>query len=406
MHIAGQLVLPSTEPRAKTASEGNAATAVAVVPERTVRRGSLRLGPGVRDAAGPGLVRRWRAALIIITAGLLSSSGLAAQTPPAPVCPPSPVPDQATFERVTRTPQPDRGLLYEISRDGHRAHLYGTLHVAKLEWAVPGPTIAKTLRQATQLLVELDPTDPSLPARLSGLLAERPDQPSVAGLSIAQQARVKRLITAGCLEPKAFEDKPAALAVAGLLALSARDAGFYPDLGIDASLVGFARAVHKPVVALETVEEQADLVAFSEDELETMLAQIDSGEAREGLLQIAAAWASGDEAGLAQALVCEPPDCDRQRHARLFDDRNEVMAERISARMKYVGGDFFAVGAGHLVGERNLLDALRARGFTMRRLVPGDAPVAPETAPEEAGSPTRSERPGRAGESGQAGTTP
>ena len=95
-----------------------------------------------------------------------------------------------------------------------------------------------------------------------------------------------------------------------------------------------------------------------------------------------------------------------ERHARLFGDRNEVMAERISARMKYVGGDFFAVGAGHLVGERNLLDALRARGFTMRRLVPGDAPVAPETAPEEAGSPTRSERPGRAGESGQAGTTP
>ena len=33
----------------------------------------------------------------------------------------------------------DRGFLWKLEKDGRTSWLYGTVHVARLEWAFPGP---------------------------------------------------------------------------------------------------------------------------------------------------------------------------------------------------------------------------------------------------------------------------
>ncbi len=55
---------------------------------------------------------------------------------------------------------------------------------------------------------------------------------------------------------------------------------------------------------------------------------------------------------------------------RLLTDRNVVMAQRISERLRKQPSQklFIAVGAGHLVGESNVVDLLRKNGFQLERV--------------------------------------
>jgi uncharacterized protein len=57
--------------------------------------------------------------------------------------------------------------LWEISKNGRRSFLYATVHVAKLEWDFPGPTIKEALNASHQVAVEVDLTDPGLAKRLN-----------------------------------------------------------------------------------------------------------------------------------------------------------------------------------------------------------------------------------------------
>lgn len=57
--------------------------------------------------------------------------------------------------------------------------------------------------------------------------------------------------------------------------------------------------------------------------------------------------------------------------ARLNDDRNATMAERLDQEFR-TGGVFVAVGAAHLPGPRGLLQVLRDRGFSVAPVIGGE----------------------------------
>ena len=63
-------------------------------------------------------------------------------------------------------PGDDRGFLWRLQKDGRSSWLYGTLHVARLEWVFPGPLLTRALRQADTIALELDMLDPQIRERL------------------------------------------------------------------------------------------------------------------------------------------------------------------------------------------------------------------------------------------------
>lgn len=78
----------------------------------------------------------------------------AANTCPAPWQPPTPEQRQAA-EREAK----DRGFLWRLEKDGKTSHLYGTVHVGRLEWVFPGPALARALQASAVLAMELDVSD-------------------------------------------------------------------------------------------------------------------------------------------------------------------------------------------------------------------------------------------------------
>jgi uncharacterized protein YbaP (TraB family) len=66
---------------------------------------------------------------------------------------------------------------------------------------------------------------------------------------------------------------------------------------------------------------------------------------------------------------------EKQFQARLIDDRNVKMADRIAARCRdnKTRSYFFAVGAAHYSGETGILAQLAKKGFKVTRLTNADA---------------------------------
>lgn len=323
--------------------------------------------------------RMGRATLAL--AALLLSISAAAQTFDAPAaprahCPPPLQPPTAGQVQAAQQAARDRGLLWKITRDGAASYLYGTVHVGKLDWAIPGPRLGAALAASDTIALEIDPGDPALAARMAAPAAEAPELPPDL------QQRLARRLDEACLAPALREhmqrQHPMLRAVT-LALLEARWEGLDVSYGQEVLLAGFGRATQRRIVSLETPESQLALMLPAterelHDTIASLLDQLDDGATRRSLVRLGAAWERGDLAlfeDYERWCECVRNDNDRALMRRLLDQRNGPMAERIDALHRDGKGRLFAaVGTLHMVGPQGLPALLRARGFTVERIAP------------------------------------
>jgi hypothetical protein len=316
---------------------------------------------------------------LLATAGLwLGLSLTASAQAPAPAAAPAacpPVAQQPTADQLAaaQAGARDRGFLWRLSKGGRTSFLYGTIHLGKLEWAPPGPSVVQALSSAEVVALELDITDPATLTRLQRALGRKPDTPA---LPATLQRQLAQETAAACLPPQALADQLPAAQALSLTLLSARWEGLDPGYAQELVLGGFAQARNLPVVALETVEEQIGALlpstpAETERFITQALSQLRSGAARRGAARLAQAWAMGrleELASYEQWCECVTTEDDRQMMRRLNDDRNPALASRIDRLHTQGRSVFAAVGALHMTGPKALPELLRQRGFTVERV--------------------------------------
>jgi uncharacterized protein YbaP (TraB family) len=167
--------------------------------------------------------------------------------------------------------------------------------------------------------------------------------------------------------------------------MSGRRLGLQPAYGIDLFLAQLARQMHKTLHSIETPESQAALLVSDDPRktarnVEDVLEELESGNGPRILGRLARAWRAGDLEGLSSyAQWCECLKTPEQRadFAKLVDERNPLMADRIVALHAQGKVLFVAVGSLHLVGAIGLPALLRARGFEVERVTLGTGAAAP-----------------------------
>ncbi len=318
-------------------------------------------------------------ALALSAASLLTAGQVCAQSGPEPAaalaCPPAaPVLTPQRMAQGLRAAQ-DHGPLWRLDKDGRSSWLYGTAHIARVEWVFPGPRTVQALRQSDVLALELNLLDAESLKPLTAPI----DPASVQRvLDAPRRARLARQTALACLQPSALDALRPAMRAATLLVLSARSDGFYPDFGIDAMLAGLAQALKKPVVALESAADQLGLLAGRNEAEERLMVdgaldELESGKARRQASRLMQAWAAADmDTFNDYPRWCECLDTpkDRAFMKRLLDDRNVLMAQKIAQR--HEGGErvFAGIGVLHMVGEQGLPALMRARGFRVEAVSP------------------------------------
>lgn len=312
---------------------------------------------------------RWRGAVAALALLLLGGAALAQA---AADCPP--VAQPLTPEQIAQGVRAarDRGFLWRIEKDGRTSHLYGTVHVARLEWMFPGPTVAAALRASDVIALEIDLLDAEQQRRLAAAMAGADAPPLPAPL----RARVARLAQRECLDEKRIEGLAPESQVAALMAMSARRDGLDPSYGIDLVLAGYGRGAALPVVSLESPELQAAALrgpdaAGRDAAIARTLDELESGRSRPMMLRLARIWAESDHAALAsydEWCECRRNDAERAAMLRLLDDRHPALAEAIDALHRSGRRVFAAIGSLHFTGAASLQALLQQRGYRVDRV--------------------------------------
>jgi uncharacterized protein len=307
----------------------------------------------------------------LLAAFVLAGAPARAQPNDAASCPPpatAPTPRQV---QAAQAQAKDRGFLWRVTKDGRTHHLFGTIHVGKLEWAFPGAKLRAALADAQTVAFELDPLDPAVQSSLRTASAGRSVE-----LPAALDEQLKREIQRACIPAQALAGlHPLMQAMTATMVDAARD-GLQVAYGQEFVLAGAARARKLRTVSLETAERQLAAIipsdaAQAERTLAGALEQMQSGLGRRVLQRMAAAWERGDLQEIESYerwCDCVKTDDDRALLVALNDERNPAMAERIEALHGEGQRLFVAVGALHMTGPKALPALLAARGFRVERV--------------------------------------
>jgi uncharacterized protein YbaP (TraB family) len=148
--------------------------------------------------------------------------------------------------------------------------------------------------------------------------------------------------------------------------------GFDPTYGIDNYFLSKA-AGKKKIKELESIDYQINLLSnFSDDDQELFLLYTLKdvtilGREADALMK---AWVSGDTNSM-ESIISKSVTEDRrlsQIYEKVIYERNRNMAMRIEEFFKTKELHFVIVGAGHLIGNKGIIEILRGKGYHVEQL--------------------------------------
>ncbi len=304
-----------------------------------------------------------------------------------------PVPESteapAATEPVVEVPEDLHPMLFRVTGEGgQEMYLFGTIHVGDERNAAALSLIAPTLDQCDALAVEFD------------VLAFEED------MNAATEMMMQFLLLDGTtaedhMPAETYRAAADLLEKAGLMpeimkqfnlglwaqlveqAALMTESDLSAEYAMDTYLIRHAYDHQIEVRDVESAAFQYGMLADFSDELDLLLIRstldnLDGYGAQ--ISELYEAWCSGDYDAIQALNETETEDGeyteeelalleDYQR--RMLDDRNLGMRDRAVEWMQAGDRVFFAVGAGHLVGDGGLVSLLRAAGYEVEQ-VSGD----------------------------------
>lgn len=268
-----------------------------------------------------------------------------------------------------------RLFLWEVRAPSASLWLFGSIHVCRADcYPLPG-AVTEALARAESFALELDPTDSTVQRSILDQALYGDGRTLAQDLPPVLMDRLSDYLTARGIKLELLQRMRPWMASTTLALVAATQLGFEVDHGIDLWLLGRARELGKPVLELETAQEQvasmAELpLADQRELLDQSLQLIEQGRLRTLLDELLLAWRGGDAprmAALMRESMGEGAAADRLADS-LLDARNRRMAERLGAWLDSGRTVFAVVGAAHLAGPGSLPEQLAARGYRVRQV--------------------------------------
>jgi uncharacterized protein YbaP (TraB family) len=266
----------------------------------------------------------------------------------------------------------DRHTFWTVKGQYNTVYLLGSVHVLKADDHELPPEALHAYAAAKSLVMELDLNEASPEKLLAvGLGGESlPDGQTLASILgpeayAALQAHLRPL----GLEPEFFNQMQPWFVALTLEQLELARLGFEPESGVEAQFTRRAQADHKPIIALETMDEQLGLFShMSLDQQRRFLLYCleDSDDSAQQMNAIVAAWHRGDTAML-ERLLGEGFDKFPDLYRILTSDRNRKWLPRIEVMLHDRQDYLIIVGALHLVGKDGVVALLEREGYKVQQ---------------------------------------
>lgn len=259
--------------------------------------------------------------------------------------------------------------LWQVQRGELNGWLFGTIHVLPKGLAWQTPTITEAMTASDRLVLEAaDLQDEQKTLSLFEKMGRSADLPPLERrVPDDEKTALVKAMTDGGTNSQLLSGYESWAAAMLLSAASQQGLGVSQDDGVEPVLIETFKKAGKPIGGLETVERQfAAFDTLPEAAQSRLLVQtIHEAKGMKALYdRILTAWSKGDMEAIAKEdQIGEQPDPMVEEAVLVARNRDWVKAIE-----PMQGRPFIAVGAGHLTGRENLIDLLKAKGFTVTRV--------------------------------------
>ena len=268
----------------------------------------------------------------------------------------------------------DKSFLWKVQSSRSTVYLLGSIHFLKEDAYPLNQTIEEAYEASDKLAVEANINELgnlNLNALADNAFYKGDDQIQKHVAPETYRLITKESKTLGMPIELIRMQKPWFLALS-FQAMELVRLGYSPQHGVDYHFLTKAKG-KKKILELESLDEQLALLSgFSDREqeefllytlntLSSMESQVDS---------LVRAWKSGNVKGM-ESIISDTAAQDGSIAAlfrKLFDERNIKMASTIQGYLTSGGTYFVIVGAGHLIGERGVVELLKAKGYEVEQL--------------------------------------
>ena len=265
-----------------------------------------------------------------------------------------------------------KSLLYKVTSASSTVYILGSIHLARAEIYPLKNVIEEAYDKSDVLVVELDAESQSSARYLQSAMERLGTYPKGktlrSELSESTYTALKSYTDKAGLPLKAMEKMRPWTVMLQLSMAEMLRLGYSPELGIDKYFLDRAKQERKCISALETIQEQMELLsrddrAYQEKLLQYTLSSISEMEPM--LDKLSSSWKNGDAKAMEKMFLLSIRDDKSLKD--IYDDlitkRNYRMTQKIESYLKTERDYFVIVGAGHVIGKDGIVDLLKKRGY-------------------------------------------
>ena len=265
--------------------------------------------------------------------------------------------------------------LWEVQSLSNRIYIYGTVHAGKKDWYPLDRAVEDAFADSQVLAVEADILDTDKIAKSGNAMVYGPDDSLPKHVPETDYERFRKLLPRYGLDERTVARMKPFMAVSLLVFEEWSRIGYEPHLGVDAYLLRKAKAELKPIVELEGVDVQFELMeSLTEEEnrriFEGTVNALESGLTGDQIEGMVRAWRNGDPnlmLATAQKYNDNVPGA-KEFEEKFVWQRHEPMLRKIEGFLRESKDRYFvAVGALHLAGPRGLIELLKKRGYVVKQ---------------------------------------
>jgi uncharacterized protein YbaP (TraB family) len=270
--------------------------------------------------------------------------------------------------------QSDTGkhFLWSLQTKKNTVYFLGSVHVMKSDAYPLAPEIERAYEDSKKIVFETDvdeASDPAVQAKMMTLGLYMNGQTLKENVSEETYKLLEEKAVAAGIPMASFDRFRPWFCALTLSVMEFQKLGFLPTYGVDTYFFTKAKKAGKEIIPLESTEFQLNLFAeMVELQQESFLRQ--TLEELEVIATMASdmvdAWTAGDLDKMDSIMKMsfkEHPDI----YDRFVVERNKKWISKIEHLINQDGNAMVIVGAGHLVGTKNLLDLLRAKGYRIEQ---------------------------------------
>ena len=255
-------------------------------------------------------------------------------------------------------------LLWKIEGNGiETSYLFGTFHLLPKADFELKEKVVKAFDKSEQVVMELDMDNPNLQTEMFQNINMSNGQTIESFLSADDFKRLNEYVTAnvGFGLDKMNSFKPFFIAAMMMPKMIDGSTASY-----ELAFVQKAKSQEKEIFGLETTAEQAavfDSISY-ESQVAELMKMMDEGDEMKSLFNEMISSYKEEDLNSIKQLMRENMSDDNQEKF-LLTERNKNWIPRIGEMAKEKS-TFFAVGAGHLAGEKGVINLLKTAGYKVK----------------------------------------